>query len=223
MTDRLRFLTSLLCLVLLPFAILAEDTKAILTPTGQVTVNGKAVSKPTPIFEGDKIETGADASAAISTPGSTTTLGANSSLSYGSKSISFGCGSAAIASNGTPLTAVVNGIEVGFGTQPAQVQISDTGGVMLVKTVSGSAQVKEAGSASTLAEGFSVARPGSSACATPGGTETATAAKSHSSTALLLGILAVGGIAGAALGAKGGGSNNSPTTTPSPSVSSSVP
>jgi len=223
MTDRLRFLTSLLCLVLLPFAILADDTKAILTPTGQVSINGKAVSKPTPIFEGDKIQTGADAAAAISSPGSTTNLGANSSLNYSSKSIGFGCGNLTIASNGTPLTAVVNGIEVSLGSQPAQVQISDSGGVLLVKTVSGSAQVKEAGTASTLAEGFSVARPGSSTCVTPGGAETATAAKSHSSTALLLGILAVGGAAGAALGAKGGSSNSPTTTTPAPSVSSSVP
>ena len=226
MHDGRRAVTAVLCLVLLPFSLVAEDAKAILTPTGNVSVNGKPISRATPLFEGDKIKTGADASASIASQGSSINLGADSSLTYSSRNVSFGCGSAVIASSGTPTSTTISGIEVSFGTQPARVQFSDSGGVLLVKVLYGSAQVKEAGAASSLAEGFSVARPGSAACnaAASAADKSAPSVKPHSNTTLILGILAAGGAAGAALGAAGGKKSGATTTpTPTPTPSPSVP
>jgi len=220
--SRFRPFIAVFCLALLSIATLAEDAKAILSISGRVTVNGKAVQGSSmPIFDGDRIEVGPDSTAGITTNGSIITLDANSSLTYQRGNVNFGCGTAILSASGTPMTAVINGIQVSFGTQPAKVQLSDKDGVLLVKTLSGSAEIKEASGTSALAEGFSLARSGSTNC-TAGPTSPTTEAKtvkphSNSTTYILVGAGAAGAV-GAALavaGGKGKGSNTGPT---SPSV-----
>jgi len=214
-SSRFRFITVLFCLALLPVSIAAEDAKAILNISGRVTVNGKPVQDGTPIFDGDRIDVGPESSAGITAQGSMLALDANSSLVYRSGNISFGCGSATISAMGTPMTAVVNGIEISFGAQPAKVQLTDKDGVLLIKSLTGTADVKESTGTSSLSEGFSLARPGSANCAAPATSttsETKPAPKPHSNTTLILvgvGAAAAAGV-GIAAGAGGKGGNTNP-------------
>lgn len=211
------------CLALLSLSTFAEDARAILSISGKVTVNGKAVQgSSTPIFDGDRIEVGSDSTAGITSNGSIMTLDANSSLTYQRGTVNFGCGTAILSASGTSITAIINGIRVSFGAQPSKVQISDKDGVLLVKTLAGSAEIQEASGTSALAEGFSLARPGSTNCATAQ-TGTTTESKtvkphSNSTTYILIGVGA-GGAVGAALavaGGKGKGSNTGPTSPSAP-------
>jgi hypothetical protein len=216
-SSRFRFITACFCLALLPLCIVAEDAKAILNISGTVTVNGKPAQDGTPIFDGDRIDVGPDSSAGITAKGSMVTLDANSSLVYRSGNISFGCGSATISSMGIPTTAVINGIEVSFGSQPGKVQLTDKDGVLLIKSLTGTAEVKEATGTSSLSEGFSLARPGSANCATPvtiPTSETKPTAKPHSNTTLILVGVGAAAAAGVGIAAGAGGKGNDNNTGP---------
>jgi hypothetical protein len=205
-------LVLLLCCAVSPVRMVAQEAGAMLSASGQVTVNGTPVSGSVAVFPGDKIHSGPDSSANILTKGTTATLGQNSSLTWQPQGIQLQDGSLTLAAQ-SPWKVSVGPMTVALGSELTKIEVSQREDVALFKLVQGSATLSEAGKTTPLKVGFTVAHPNSAGkAAAP-----AVAAKHSSHTALIVVLVAGGAAAGIGLGAKGGGSK---TQTP---VSPSVP
>ena len=206
-------LVLLLCCALSPVQLLAQEAGAMLSATGQVTVNGTPVSGSVAVFPGDKVQIGADSSANIVAKGATATLGPRCSLTWQAQSIQLQDGSLTLAAQ-SPWKVSVGPMTVSLGTDLTKLEVAQREDVALFKLLQGSATLSEAGKTTPLRVGFTVAHPN------PAGKPAApaVAAATHSSHTALI-VVAVAGGAAAAIGlaARGGGST---TQTP---VSPSVP
>ncbi len=86
--------------VLFPVSVvMADATSAMLTASGDVTVNGSPIERATAVFPGDKVHTGPNAVASLTSQGSSVTVAANSSLVFSKSFVSVLCGSALIATS----------------------------------------------------------------------------------------------------------------------------
>src|SRR4051812_10867156 len=205
-------LVLVLCCALLPVSLPAQEAGAMLTPVGQVTVNGAPVSGSSAIFPGDKVQVGANGSANIAAKGATATLSQNSSLIWQPQSPQLQDGSLTLAAQ-SPWKVNVGSMSVSLGPEATKLEVSQRDDVALFKLVQGSASLSEGGQTTVLKVGFTVARPSLAAkAAVP------SVAATHSSHTAIIVVAAAGGAAAAiGLAARGGGSK---TQTP---VSPSVP
>ena len=81
--------------------VLADTATAMITPMGNVAVNGSPVLQSTSVFPGDKIVTSANSTASITGRGLSLLVPGNSVLVMSDKDVELDCGSALVnASNG---------------------------------------------------------------------------------------------------------------------------
>ena len=102
--------------VLFPASIvMADANSAMLSASGNVTVNGSLIERTTAIFSGDKVQTGANSIATLTSEGSAVTVPGNSSLIFSRSSVNLLSGGA-LVSTSRGMTVRVNRLLV----QPAR-------------------------------------------------------------------------------------------------------
>jgi hypothetical protein len=210
MTLTRTILVLLLCCAVSPVRLLAQEAGAMLSATGQVSVNGTPVSSSVAVFPGDKVQVGANSSANVIAKGATTTLGPQTSLTWQSQTIQLQDGSLTLAAQ-APWKVSVGPMTVALGSELTKVEVAQREDVALFKLVQGSAILSEAGKTTPLKVGFTVAHPN------PAGRPAVPAvAAAHSSHTALI-VVAVAGGAAAAIGlaAHGGGSKTQAPISPS--------
>jgi len=79
--------------------VLADATSAMLLANGNVTVNGSPIERATTVFPGDKVQTGPNTVATLTSQGSAVTVGGNSSLVFSNSFVNVLCGTAMIATS----------------------------------------------------------------------------------------------------------------------------
>jgi len=77
--------------------VLADATSAMLSGTGNVSVNGSPIERATAIFPGDKVQTGPNSIATLTSEGSSVTVPGNSSLVFSRSFVNVLCGTAMVA------------------------------------------------------------------------------------------------------------------------------
>ena len=71
----------------------------MLLANGNVTVNGSPIERATTVFPGDKVQTGPNTVATLTSQGSAVTVGGNSSLVFSNSFVNVLCGTAMIATS----------------------------------------------------------------------------------------------------------------------------
>jgi len=79
--------------------VMADATSAMLLANGNVTVNGSPIERATAVFPGDKVQTGPNTVATLTSQGSAVTVGGNSSLVFSKSFVNVLCGTAMIATS----------------------------------------------------------------------------------------------------------------------------
>ena len=79
--------------------VMADATSAMLIANGSATVNGSPVERATAVFPGDKVQTGPNAMATLTSQGSAVTVGGNSSLVFSKSFVNVLCGTAMVATS----------------------------------------------------------------------------------------------------------------------------
>ena len=79
--------------------VLADATSAMLNATGNVSVNGSPIERATAIFPGDKVQTGPNSIATLTSEGSSVTVPGNSSLVFSRSFVNVLCGTALVATS----------------------------------------------------------------------------------------------------------------------------
>lgn len=86
--------------VLFPASIvMADATSAMLTSNGSVSVNGSPVERTTAVFPGDKVQTGPNSIATLTSEGTSVTVPGNSSLIFSKRFVNVLCGTAVVATS----------------------------------------------------------------------------------------------------------------------------
>ena len=86
--------------VLFPASLVVADaTSAMLNATGYVSVNGSPIERATAIFPGDKVQTGPNSIATLTSEGSSVTVPGNSSLVFSRSFVNVLCGTALVATS----------------------------------------------------------------------------------------------------------------------------
>ena len=200
----------LLCIGMSPRVLLSQTAGAMLSASGQVTVNGHPVANSIAIFPGDRIETAAGAGATISGPGVSAQVGQSSAVTWQAQMVQFENGAALVAAQ-APWHVRIGDMDVALGTEATKIEVTQREDVSLIKLLQGSATLNEGGQSTALKVGFTVARPNAAGMHPAAA---ATGAKHSSHTALIL--VGVGGGAaagiGVALGSKGSNSQQRPAT-----------
>lgn len=155
--------TACALLLFFPLTMFALPAQGTVQAQGTVTVNGALVTNSTTVFAGDKIQTGANSTATISSQGTVVQLEPNTSAIFSDKALDLGCGSALVTTtSGTEVR--VSGITItpaGQGT--AKFRVSQSDGTLKVTAEQGSVVVDD-GTKHMLAAGQSLTRE------RPGGT-----------------------------------------------------
>ena len=115
---------------------LADAPSAILYATGNVTVNGKKVSRSISVFEGDSIQTAVDGGGMVALSGGSVTVQAGSQVVFSKYSIEVRSGAAAVKTT-QKMGASVGGYEVMPLEQDSQFQVVQTGTKIQVSALRG--------------------------------------------------------------------------------------
>jgi len=94
-----RYLAWILVVVFPGSMVIADATSAMLIANGSATVNGSPVERATAVFPGDKVQTGPNAMATLTSQGSAVTVGGNSSLVFSKSFVNVLCGTAMVATS----------------------------------------------------------------------------------------------------------------------------
>ena len=145
----------LLCcwmLVALPGAMMSADRAAMLYGTGEVTVNGKPVSRASAIFAGDKIYTGKESAVTLSFGGSRVNLPADSAIIYQPNTIVMEHGRALLqAKRGT--VAQLAGVRVRPAAASARFQLIQSDSKIQIAALEGSVEVSDGTNTTELPQG----------------------------------------------------------------------
>ncbi len=154
---RLYQATAWILVVLFPAAMCAQPAQGTLQAQGLVSVNGSRVSTSTSVFTGDKVETGGDSSAIISSQGTLVHLGPNTTAIFSERMVDLGCGSALVTTSMGEVVRV-SGVTVTPGSQgTSKFQVSQGAGALKVTAEQGSVVVDD-GAKHMLASGQSYDR-----------------------------------------------------------------
>lgn len=146
---------SCVLLVVLPASLLAAPFGGNLRSTGNVTVDGKPVPQSTTVFAGDHIQTGPDATATLTTDGSTILIAGGSSLMLGDNVLDLSCGSAMVTT-AKGMVVRVNGITVTPSTPTAKFEVAQGGHALSIAAHDGSINIQDGHGTTTLKQGQTV-------------------------------------------------------------------
>jgi hypothetical protein len=163
--------TGVILSVLLFSSLLAEaglpqgrTPQATMNISGAVTVNGKPAIQPSAIFAGDSIQTGPASFATIVSNNLEITVPENSSLTFTPGTLNLGCGSSSVFTKaGNTILHTQGGANItpmapdGFN----KIEVSQGGGVTLIRVILGSVLVARGDQNSPVRAGSQIELPGS--------------------------------------------------------------
>jgi hypothetical protein len=195
-------LLSIAMMLLTPAAMLmAETGNTVLYASGNVTLNGKEVSRSASVATGDKIETAGFAATTMSQTGSKVTVNPYSAVTVETAGVNVVKGTAAISTtDGMPAQAAQ--ITVTPKDKTATYEIARLNDNVVITSHTGALMITEAGATTELNAGGSSSRPAATPAPVPAPAPQAapTFAGSGLSTYQAWGIAAVVGGAAAACG-----------------------
>jgi hypothetical protein len=146
--------------VLFPASIvIADATSAMLSGTGNVSVNGSPVERATAIFPGDKVQTGPNSLATLTSEGSSVTVPGNSSLVFSRSCVNVLCGTAVVAtSRGMSVRVGKLLVQPPRGTQ-ARFQITQNEGQLQIIAREGTLAIDNGATTSALQAGRMLTAP----------------------------------------------------------------
>lgn len=148
---------SWILLVVFPATVLAAPMGGTLRSTGNVQVDGKPVPASSTVFQGDRIQTGADATATLTTDGSTVLIAGSSSLILGDNVLDLSCGTAMVTTV-KGMVVRVNGITVTPTTPSAKFEVAQGGHALSIATHEGAITVQDGHASTTMQPGQTVTR-----------------------------------------------------------------
>ena len=150
-------LVSCALLIVFPASVLAAPFGGNLRSTGNVTVDGKPVPQSTTVFAGDHIQTGADATATLTTDGSTVLIAGGSSVMLGDNVLDISCGTAMVTTT-KGMTVRVNGTSVSPSTPTAKFEVAQGGRALSIATYEGSINIQDGHGTTALNAGQTISR-----------------------------------------------------------------
>lgn len=155
------------CVLLVVFpAIALAQAGGTLRSTGNVTVNGKPVPPSSTVFSGDHIQTGMDATATITTDGSTVLVAGGSSIILGDNVIDLACGTAMVTTV-RGMTVRVNGITITPSTPNAKFEVAQGGHALSIAAHEGSISVQDGHGSTAMQQGQTITRESTSTACGP--------------------------------------------------------
>ena len=148
---------SLMMAVFFPFAVMAADSGAMAYPTGQVTINGSALAKPTAVFAGDKINT-ADGSLSMNIAGSTVQVGNKSSVVFDASQMSLARGGMKVSTS-TGLAGQVRNLSLRPGTGKTVYTVAERNGKVMIAALEGNLTLSDGHGQVLVAANHAVAIP----------------------------------------------------------------
>ncbi len=151
-----------LLLVCFPVAMNAMPPQATVQAQGSVTVNGKAVSATSTLFQGDKIQTAADGAATLSSQGVMVQMEPNTTAVFSERAFDLGCGSATVVTSAGTMVRVAGITVTQASPNTTKIQVSQVNGAIKVTARDNWAAVNDGHLRQTLAPGQTVtfSRPG---------------------------------------------------------------
>ena len=141
------------CVLLVVFpAIALAQAGGTLRSTGNVMVNGKPVPPSSTVFSGDRVQTGMDATATMTTDGSTVLVAGGSSIILGDNVIDLACGTAMVTTV-RGMTVRVNGITITPSTPSAKFEVAQGGHALSISAHEGSISVQDGHGSTTMQQG----------------------------------------------------------------------
>lgn len=128
--------------------VLADSNSAMLQANGAVKINENAVSRSSAVFQGDRIATGKDSSAAITATGVSILMAPNSLLTFAGKQVNLTAGGARF--NG-PISVSAGGMTISPASANARFEVRYQAALVHVTSVEGKLSVND-GKQTTLLE-----------------------------------------------------------------------
>jgi hypothetical protein len=138
-------------------AMLADSNAAMLQATGAVKVNDNNVNRSVAVFQGDRIATGKDSSAAITTVGTSILLAPNSLLTFEGKQVSLSAGGAHFSG---AVAVRAGALTISPATAKTRFEVRHEGGQVRITSVEGNLSVSDGKQTTLLESGKSMASGG---------------------------------------------------------------
>jgi len=133
--------------------VMANATSAMLKVTGNVAVNGSPIDRATAVFPGDKVQTGPNSMATLTSEGSSVTVPGNSSLVFSKNFVNVLCGTALIStSRGLPVRVSNLLVQPPQGA-PARFQVTQKDGQLQIIARQGTLAIDNGTATSALQPG----------------------------------------------------------------------
>ena len=146
--------------VLFPASIvLADATSAMLNANGNVSVNGTPVERATAIFPGDKVQTGPNSIATLTSEGSSVTVPGNSSLVFSRSFVNVLCGTATVATSRGMSVRVSHLLVQPARGEQARFQITQNEGQLQIIAREGTLAIDNGATTSSLQAGRMLTAP----------------------------------------------------------------
>ena len=139
--------------------VLADATSAMLNASGNVSVNGTPIERATAIFPGDKVQTGPNAIATLTSEGSSVTVPGNSSLVFSRSFVNVLCGTAMVATRRGMSVRVSNLLVQPARGVPARFQITQSEGQLQIIAREGTLAIDNGATTSALQAGRMLTAP----------------------------------------------------------------
>jgi hypothetical protein len=146
--------------VLFPASIVMADvTSAMLSGTGNVSVNGTPIERATAVFPGDKVQTGPNSIATLTSEGSSVTVPGNSSLVFSKSFVNVLCGTALVATSRGMSARVSHLLVQPARGAPARFQITQSEGQLQIIAREGTLAIDNGATTSSLQAGRMLTAP----------------------------------------------------------------
>ncbi|MFZ3213840.1 MAG: hypothetical protein WA188_20225 [Terriglobales bacterium] len=146
--------------VLFPASIvMADATSAMLNASGNVSVNGTPIERATAIFPGDKVQTGPNSIATLTSEGSSVTVPGNSSLVFSRSFVNVLCGTAMVATRRGMSVRVSNLLVQPARGAQARFQITQSEGQLQIIAREGTLAIDNGSTTSALQAGRMLTAP----------------------------------------------------------------
>ena len=141
--------------------MMADATSAMLIGSGGVSVNGSPIERATAVFPGDKVQTGPNAMATLTSEGSSVTVPGNSSLIFTKNFVNVLCGTAVVSTtHGLPVRVSHMLVQPARGAQ-SRFQVTQKEGELQIIAREGSLAIDNGSSTSALQAGRMLTMPAS--------------------------------------------------------------
>jgi hypothetical protein len=169
---------------------LADAPSAILYANGNVSVNGKQISRSTSVFDGDMIQTAADGGGMVALNGSAVTVQAGSQVLFSRTGIRLQSGAAAVKTT-QRMGASIGGYEVTPLEQDSQFQVAQVGNKIHVSAIRGKLAI--AGASLLTLDAGKTATLSCKTCSTIAEPQSGGGgSNSHVNTGIVIGLAAAG-------------------------------